>query len=278
MKNKLIYLAVICLIALNSCDDQGQPSVNQTSSIKNKKPQNKGEFIAIVNGRGITDSAFKIFKEEFTKAHPQHVLSDQQLLQKNIDYELWAIEARNKQLHRDPDNLLRIKLLSKIFYAKRAKERFLQTHVITPQMIQKEYNKRYHEDSRQRVLLRYILQSEREKIDSMLKTLKMGGDFKKISQMAGSYKENPDEVNIATLSPNMIKAVSELGIGQYTQEAIKTDKGWLLILLEDKKVIDVPELNQVKTGIVDFLKQQQFDTHIRVLKAEAGITPTPSSE
>ncbi len=98
-----------------------------------------------------------------------------------------------------------------------------------------EWVNRYHEGNRQRILLRYIVQAEREKIDSILMTLKMGGDFKKISQMAGAYNENPDEVDISMLSPDIIKAISELETGQYTQEPIKTDKGWLLVLLEGKK-------------------------------------------
>ena len=71
--------------------------------------------------------------------------------------------------------------------------------------------------------------------------------------------------------PEFGAAVSKLEKGKFTQEPVKTQYGYHVILLEDSKPIEAPPLEEVKPQIAQQLQQQNLRKQLDVFKAGAKV-------
>jgi peptidyl-prolyl cis-trans isomerase C len=71
--------------------------------------------------------------------------------------------------------------------------------------------------------------------------------------------------------PEFGAAVGKLEKGQFTQEPVKTQFGYHVILLEDTKAIEPPPLEEVKPQLSQHLMQQNVMKNVEALKAKAKI-------
>jgi peptidyl-prolyl cis-trans isomerase C len=65
--------------------------------------------------------------------------------------------------------------------------------------------------------------------------------------------------------------VSKLEKGKFTQEPVKTQFGYHVMLLEDTRPIAPPPLDEVKTQLAQQLQQQSLTKQLDALKAGAKI-------
>ena len=83
--------------------------------------------------------------------------------------------------------------------------------------------------------------------------------------------------------PEFSAAVSKLEKGKFTEEPVKTQFGYHVILLEDSKPIEAPALADVQTQVRQQLQQQNVKKQVEALKATAKIemagaaAPTPAT-
>jgi peptidyl-prolyl cis-trans isomerase C len=71
--------------------------------------------------------------------------------------------------------------------------------------------------------------------------------------------------------PEFKAAVAALEKGKFTQEPVKTQFGYHVILLEDTKPIEAPPLEDVKPNLSQQLQQQNLKKQLDDLKAKAKI-------
>ena len=82
--------------------------------------------------------------------------------------------------------------------------------------------------------------------------------------------------------PEFGAAVTKLEKGKFTEEPVKTQFGYHVILLEDSKPVDAPPLDDVKPQLTQQLQQQNLRKQLEALKAGAKIevvaasAPTPA--
>ena len=67
--------------------------------------------------------------------------------------------------------------------------------------------------------------------------------------------------------PEFGAAVTKLEKGKFTEEPVKTQFGYHVILLEDTKPIDAPPLDEVKPQLTQQLQQQNLRKQLDALKA-----------
>jgi peptidyl-prolyl cis-trans isomerase C len=65
--------------------------------------------------------------------------------------------------------------------------------------------------------------------------------------------------------------VRKLDKGKFTQEPVKTQFGYHVIMLEDSKPIEAPPLEAVKPQLTQQLQQQNVKKQLEALKAGAKI-------
>ncbi len=82
--------------------------------------------------------------------------------------------------------------------------------------------------------------------------------------------------------PEIGAAVSTLEKGKFTEQPVKTQYGYHVILLEDSKPIEAPPLEEVKVQLAQQIQQQNVKKQIDALKAAAkievvGVPPAAAS-
>ena len=77
--------------------------------------------------------------------------------------------------------------------------------------------------------------------------------------------------DVSRMVPEFSSAVSKLEKGTFTQEPVKTQYGYHVILLEDSRPIEAPPFEEVKPDLAQQVQQQNLKKQLDDLKAKAKI-------
>jgi len=135
-------------------------------------------------------------------------------------------------------------------------------------------NKRVYFSSKQEIKAKHILVKEKKDTKSILKSLKgLKGDKlqDKFIELAKSKSTGPSGANGGDLGwfsaekmvPEFSEAAFKLKKGSYTKKPVKTQFGYHIIYIEDKKKASVAKFSEVKEKIKESLKQQKFAEKIQ---------------
>lgn len=130
------------------------------------------------------------------------------------------------------------------------------------------------------VRARHILVSTQAEAEELVKELRAGADFAKLAQAhsidTGSAKQG-GELGFFTqdqMVPEFAQAAFSLPVGQIS-DPVKTQYGYHIIQVEEKKEAQIPSLDQVRSRIQDTLRSQRLDQMvplwIQQLEATASI-------
>jgi peptidyl-prolyl cis-trans isomerase C len=121
------------------------------------------------------------------------------------------------------------------------------------------------------------VEKESDARDVIARLKKEPGAFAKLamekSKDMGSKAKGGDLgwFDLSRMVPEFGAAVSKLEKGKFTQEPVKTQFGYHVILLEDSKPIEAPPLDEVKPQLTQQLQQQNVKKQLDALKAGAKI-------
>ncbi len=124
---------------------------------------------------------------------------------------------------------------------------------------------------------RHILVKTEDEAKAILADLAKGGDFAKIaaekSQDPGSAKNGGDLgfFAVGDMVPEFEKAAAELKPGETTKAPIKTQFGWHIIKLEEKRKQPIPTLDQVKDQVRQAVVGELFTQKLDALKKAAKV-------
>lgn len=127
------------------------------------------------------------------------------------------------------------------------------------------------------VRARHILVSTEAEADDIIKQLKDGADFAKLaeekSKDTGSAK-NGGDLNYFT-HDSMVKPFADaafaMKVGEVSSTPVKTEFGYHIIKVEDKRKSSPPPLDEVRAQIVNHIGQQLTAQLIKSLEAKAKI-------
>ena len=129
---------------------------------------------------------------------------------------------------------------------------------------------------------RHILVEKEDEAKAILADLKKGGDFlaiaKEKSKDPGS-KETGGDLGYFTkdqMVPEFAEAAFKLDKGQIS-DPIKTQFGWHVLKVEDKRNKPVPEFEKVKDQIETFVVRKAQTDLVTKLRAEAKVEKIPAA-
>ncbi len=126
------------------------------------------------------------------------------------------------------------------------------------------------------VHLRHILVDDKNVALSIIKALKNGTDFKKLAQ-AKSKDETAKEggdlgwFRKSELPAELAEAAFTLTPGSYSQEPIKTDFGWHVIMLEEVRDAKPPKFDEVKDELKSLMTQEAILALVKDLRSKAKV-------
>jgi peptidyl-prolyl cis-trans isomerase C len=127
------------------------------------------------------------------------------------------------------------------------------------------------------VKARHILVKTEEEAREIIKQLDEGADFEKLANektLDPSGKTSGGDLGYFTASqmvPEFSEAAMALDIGAYSKEPVKTDFGWHIIKLEDKRAQQPPAYEQVKSRMNELLLREKYFALVNDLRAAAKV-------
>ena len=114
----------------------------------------------------------------------------------------------------------------------------------------------------------------KEIIAKLKKDPKVFGALAKEKSMDTGSKVNGGDLgwfDPQVMVPEFGAAVAKLDKGKFTEESVKSQFGYHVILLEDSRPVQVPPLEQVKDQLTQQVQQQNLKKFIEDMKAKAKI-------
>lgn len=242
----------------------------------------KSPTVATVNGQPISESKVALVARQGAEAgrpdtpETRAMIVDQLALQM-----LAADEAVKKGLDKSPEVSEHLEMLRQSVLANAYVQDFIKTNQITDEAVKAEYERIKAAMSGTEYKARHILvEKESEAKDIIAKLKKDPGSFGKLaaekSKDPGSKARGGDLGWFDTkgMVPEFGAAVAKLDKGAFTQEPVKTQFGYHVIILDDTRPVQAPPLEAVKPQLTQQLQQQAVRKQLDTMKASAKIEMT----
>ena len=237
------------------------------------------QTLATVNGKKVTLADIKRQYEALPPALKQRTSFEEarpQLIQQAVVQKIFALEARAKGFEKKPEvkeayQIAHDTILHQYFirdFARKTKDEAA---------VKKEYEefkKNYSSGTEYKA--RHILVKTRKEADDLIRKLGKGANF---AELAKTYSTGPSASNGGDLGyfreGAMVKpfenAVKLLDNGKYTKKPIKTNFGWHVILLEDKRQAKAPPIKDVKVQIQQRITEKKLQAHLKTLEKKYKV-------
>jgi len=268
-KNALRYFAALAMAGALSL---AAPAIAQQA----KTPE-KDTVILKVNGHAITRSEVELAMEDISvqlrdvPAKLRYPLIVQYLLERH----LLAQQAIRDGMTNSEEYKKRVR-----FYQYKALRDAYFHEKLKPQVTDEEVRKVYEKETAkmkpvERVRARHILVSTREEAEKVIAELKKGAKF---ADLAKKYSKDGSRefggdlgyFTYEEMVPEFSKAVFALKKGEVSKP-VKTDYGWHVIKLEDRKKVGARPFEEVAPGIRMLLLRKKVQDEVARLSKNAKI-------
>lgn len=235
--------------------------------------------VADVNGHKITYSqvmeAKKNLPEQYKKAPDDKIFPV--LLNQAVDTYLIEKAAVAEGVENKPEVKKAIEkakegIVAQAFLLEKVKDK------ITDAQVKEKYEevvKKFPQEDE--VHLRHILVDNKEVAQSVIKALKNGTDFKKLAQTKskdGTAKEGGDLgfFRQSELPKELSEAAFALKPGTYSQEPVKTDFGWHVLLVEEIRPAKPPKFEDIQNELKGLMTQEAVVALVKDLRSKAKVS------
>ncbi len=271
IRSRILLASAASLLALGAC--------NQAKDAKPADQASRGPAAATVNGTAISQQTVDMIARQGAGAgrpdtpESRKAIIDQLALQIVV-----AEEAIKKGLDKTPEVAEQIDAMKRNVLANAYVQDFIKSNPVTDDMVKAEYERIKATITGTEYKARHILvEKEGDAKDIITRLKKEPGAFAKLamerSKDQGSRANGGDLgwFDSSRMVPEFGAAVSKLEKGKFTQEPVKTQFGYHVILLEDSKPIEAPPLEEVKPQLTQQMQQQNIKKQLDALKAGAKI-------
>jgi len=271
IKPRIVLASAAALLALSAC--------NADKDAKLAAPVAKDAVVATVNGTAITTSRVDaIARQGAGSGRPDTPESRKEIIDLLTMQTVVAEEAIKKGLDKAPEVTEQIDALRQSVLANAYVRDFIKNNPVTDDMLKAEYERIKATITGNEYKARHILvEKEAEARDIIARLKKDPASFEKLamekSKDTGSKARGGDLgwFDLSRMVPEFRAAVAALEKGKFTQEPVKTQFGYHVILLEDSRPIEAPPFEEVKPNLAQQVQQQNLKKQLDDLKAKAKI-------
>jgi peptidyl-prolyl cis-trans isomerase C len=232
--------------------------------------------VAVVNGTKIMKKdiveamdALPVKGAEKDKLYP--LVLDQVINEKLLDDATAKAGIEKTEDFKTRMELARSQVLKQMYL-----ERFLKDK-ISDAKVRAEYDKFKSENKgRTEVRARHILVPSEEEANKIIADLNAGAKFEDLAQKRSSGPTGPNGGDLGYFTkddvvPAFSAVAFDLKPGTYTPKPVKTEFGWHVIKVEDKRNRKVPELKEVEMAIRNKLGQDALQKLVSDLRTKAQV-------
>ena len=269
MKRALIASAVLAVCLYASAPLSAQ-------STKPAAP--KDLVVATVNGEPIMESDIQVFHKNLGPQYQQIPFEQlrAQLIERMIDQAIVANAARKEGYHKRPDVQQRLasftqSILNDVYMADKIKA------AVTDAKVRDLYHKSIALESKtEEVRARHILVKTKAEAMAVIAEIKGGADFAAVAKAksTGPSGRNGGDLGFfgfKQMVPPFSKVAFALKPGEFTTEPVKTQFGWHVIKVEDRRVAGSQNFEQASQKIRQELTDQAYKDTLAGLRAKAKV-------
>lgn len=235
------------------------------------------KLLVKIDGTPITEMHFLFFQAQKGKDGSNTDQNAQMaILNELINTTIVANEAKRLKLDQHPEIQAAIDIARMTILAEAVFQDYLKKHPITDEMIKAAYEKRYAKQAGTEFKARHILLESEDDAKAVIKALDEGADFATLAKEKSTGPSGPAGGDLGWFSPKqMVKpfadATMALKKGEYTKVPVKTQFGWHVILLEDKRDTQPPKLEAVKEDLRRELSRASVIQYLNELRDKAKV-------
>lgn len=235
------------------------------------------DVLARMEGKDITRADVNAFMKDLppqAKALPAAILEpmalDQLINDQLILNAAKAEDIQNSKEYQAREAQLKEQLMREIYLTDRIGK-------VSDGAVREEYSKLRRESPEQtEYQARHMLVDSKEEAEGLIKQLDGGADFAKLAAKnnKGPEKESGGELGYFTTKevvPEFAEAVQKMKIGAVTKEPVKTQFGWHVIQLENKRKREAPKFEVVKEQLRQQVTQQKVRAEVEKLRKNARV-------
>jgi peptidyl-prolyl cis-trans isomerase C len=236
--------------------------------------------VATVNGVKIDD---KIVKENLSQI-PAELLEgrkeeiEKNLISKLVEQEIIKQEAERLKIREMEEYKKQLKLIQDSLATNLLIQKVV-TDLVTDEAVKRAYDENKDRLTAPAVKARHILLETEKDAKAAIKQvakMKKFGDFAELAKKLSKGPSAPRGGDLGWFSPNdMVKEFSDAAFalkeGKFTTKPVKTQFGWHVILVEEKKDAVTPEFDAVKGQIRQQLQEKTVADYLAQLKENAEV-------
>ena len=232
------------------------------------------DALATVNGKTV-DRYIRDAVIRQLKSNGQEV-DEQQILAELINLELLAQKAEAAQLHQKNEisALLRLQYtqtLAQTYMGELAKD-----ISISDDELQAEYDRQTADMTVDEFRASHILLDDEDSAKEVISELANGADFTALAKSRSTGPTGPKGgdlgwFQLASMVPEFSAALLEMNVGETSSTPVKSDFGWHVILLADKRGTNKPEFNDIKGELNNIIMRDKLTRIIDQMRADADI-------
>ncbi|MCH7937751.1 MAG: peptidylprolyl isomerase [Proteobacteria bacterium] len=235
--------------------------------------------VATVNGHDILLSDVRAAHRRLPREYQQVPFETifPGLVDSLIDTRLAAADARRQNLHQQQefkDQMARIE--------DQILQRMMLSKIIEKGVSDADVRSRFEKSAKERaaskqVKARHILVETENQAKAVIADLKKGGDFTALARERSTGPSASDGGDLGffgrgQMVPAFEAAAFKLKKGAFTETPVKTQFGWHVILVEDRKKAEAPSFEDVEQFLRNELSQEAGTAYIKRLRGGAKIT------
>ena len=272
--------SALCLLTMAACTskDAVQSSAASKDAEQSAAPA-KAAVAATVNGIPISESMLDLMlKQRSDMGHEVNPEIRKAYIDRMAMQVIVSEAAIKEGLDKTPDVLDRIALMKRSVLIDAFVKNYFKKHPISDDALNAAYAKMKAEATGKEYKARHILVATEAEAKAII--AKLNKNPKAFAELA--QKDSKDTATRANggelgwfdprgMIPEFGAAVAKLAKGKFTEEPVKTQFGYHVILLEDSRPVSVPPLAKVKPALVRQLQDQDLKKLFDEMKAKAKI-------
>lgn len=279
LPTRIILSSVAALLALSACTKPDNAPVAAAASSPAAATTASAEIAATVDGTPITKAQLdSIMQQQAGQGMPDTPDSRKVVVDNLALQILIAKQASAKGLDKAPEVASNLEMARQSILANAFVKDYIKTATVTDEALNAEYEAFKSKNGSNEYKARHILvKTEAEAKDIIVKLKK---DLKSFEGLAKTKSLDPGSkgnggdlgwFNPSGMVPEFGAAVAKLEKGKFTDEPVKTQFGYHVIVLDDARSTPVPSLEEVRAGLTQQLQQKNLKKMLDEVKAKAKI-------
>ena len=231
------------------------------------------ETMVTVNGAAITSQDFDLYNAR----RPNNNEPPEAILDEMVTVELLYQASVKSGLDQNPEFLAEVELQRRNMLASLAVDAFITANPIPEEVVRAEYDVQMAKLQKFEFKARHILLETEEAAREVIAELDGGADFAELAKEKSTGPSGANGGDLGWFSPErMVKPFADAVIagvvGGYGSEPVQTDFGWHVILVEDKRDLELPEYERTAGQIREVLTGEKIRAYLLQLRDDADIS------